>query len=53
MADILLGVIIGLFIGWHVPQPVWIKNWSGWLVAKVKNQIKRDAKEDLKDEEVK
>jgi hypothetical protein len=25
MFDLFLGVVIGAFIGWHVPQPEWAK----------------------------
>lgn len=25
MMDVLLGIVIGAFIGWHIPEPTWAK----------------------------
>jgi hypothetical protein len=29
-------LIIGVFIGWNLPQPVWAKAAQDWVKAKVK-----------------
>ena len=26
MLELLLGFVIGALVGWHVPQPEWVKN---------------------------
>ena len=34
---LLVGAVIGAFIGWHVPQPSWIK--------KIEDKVEEEAKE--------
>lgn len=37
----LLSLIIGLFIGWNLPQPVLAKKLQDWVVGKVKSLFKK------------
>lgn len=37
MVDVLLGVAVGLLVGWHFPQPEWAKN----LIIKIKRAFSR------------
>jgi hypothetical protein len=34
MLELLLGFVVGALVGWHFPQPEWVKN----LLAKVKGE---------------
>jgi hypothetical protein len=37
MSDFLLGIAIGLVVGWNLlPQPAWVKNSWGWAWGKAK-----------------
>lgn len=38
MADIIIWIIVGMFIGWNLPQPFWAK----WLQNKVKGWISKE-----------
>lgn len=35
MFEILLGVLIGAFIGWHIPEPTWAKVIKEKIVQKI------------------
>lgn len=37
MIDVLIGVVIGLFVGWTIPQPQWATN----LIIKIKRAFSR------------
>ena len=37
----LLILVIGVFIGWHFPQPSWVKKVEDSAVDKVKNTLKK------------
>jgi hypothetical protein len=37
MMDVLLGILIGAFIGWHIPEPTWAKVVKAKLVSLLKN----------------
>lgn len=32
----LVGLVVGLFVGWHIPQPVWVKKIQDKVVEEVK-----------------
>jgi hypothetical protein len=31
--DVLLGILIGAFIGWHIPEPTWAKVVKSKIVS--------------------
>lgn len=35
MIDILIWIIIGAFIGWNLPQPVWAVTIQTWIMDKL------------------
>ena len=42
MADVLIYILIGVLIGWNLPQPSWAKYIQDKLVAKVKGLFNRE-----------
>lgn len=41
MISILILVLVGVVVGWHFPQPAWIKKAEDSAVAKVKDSLKK------------
>jgi len=37
--EFLLWVLVGLFIGWNLPQPWYAKKAQDWVLGKIKNFI--------------
>ena len=37
MIDILIWILVGAFIGWNLPQPVWAITIQSWLMNKLNN----------------
>jgi NhaP-type Na+/H+ or K+/H+ antiporter len=33
------GIIVGAFIGWHIPQPAWIKKLQDKTIKEVKRHV--------------
>lgn len=38
MVDILLWLLLGAFIGWHIPEPVWAKAVKAKIMTVFKKQ---------------
>jgi hypothetical protein len=39
MISILIWVVVGVVIGWHIPQPAWVKKAEDSAVDAVKNKL--------------
>lgn len=41
--ELILGFVIGLIVGWNLPQPQWAKTVTDKIVTKVKDLFKKEA----------
>ena len=40
MGAITLWILVGIFVGWNVPQPTYARRVQSWVVRKVKGTVK-------------
>ena len=40
MLETLFWIVVGIFIGWHIPEPLWVSELRKTLIEKIKNDYK-------------
>lgn len=43
----LIGVLVGLLVGWATPQPEWAKKFTAWMVQKYYDVKAKFTKDDF------
>lgn len=38
----LLLILVGMFVGWNIPQPTYAKMIQDWVMSKIRNFSKKD-----------